>query len=166
MENMTQERAPQSDVEQVKLRVQDAAETAKSQTREGLRAQIDSRTTEAGEQVSSTAQAIRTASEQLRREGNDRAASAVEAVAERGQRLGTYLSGANGESVLRDVEAFARQQPWLVATAGLVVGFVGARFVKATSADRYRSSVPVGRGSYAAPQRTAVPTAGGSVDIS
>jgi hypothetical protein len=172
MENMTDERASQSEVEQMKDRVQDAAGSVKSQTRDGLRTQIDTRTTQAGEQVSSTAQAFRTAGEQLRQQGDDRAASIVEGVAQRGERLGSYLSGARGEDVLREAEDFARRQPWLVAGAGLMLGFVAARFVKATSADRYRTTMPAPRGTYTAPQRTyapaertAVPTAGGSVGI-
>jgi len=161
---MTDERTSQSELEQVKERVQDATESVKSGTRDGLRTQIDTRTTQAGEQVSSTARAMRSAGEQLRREGDDRAATAVETVAEHGERLGSYLSEANGETVLREAEDFARRQPWLVAGAGLMLGFVAARFVKATSADRYRTPGPVSYGS-ARTTRAAVPTAGGSGDI-
>ena len=67
MGNITDERTSQSDIEQVKERVQDVAEQAKEQTRDQLRAQIDTRTTQAGEQVSSTARAFRKAGDQLRR---------------------------------------------------------------------------------------------------
>ena len=165
MGNMTDERESQSELEQVKDRVQDAADSVRSGTREQLRTQIDTRTTEAGGQVSSTARAFRTASEQLRLQGDDRAASTVEAVAERGERLGSFLSGADGERVLREAEDIARRQPWLVAGAGLMLGFIAARFVKATSADRYRTTFSARQDGYLPPQQTAVPTAGGSVGI-
>jgi len=162
---MTDERTSQSEVGQVKERVQDAAESVKSQTRDGLRSQIDTRTVQAGEQVSSTAQAMRSAGDELRRQGNDRAASAVEALAERGERLGSFLSDADGERLLREAEDFARRQPTLVVGAGMMLGFFAARFVKATSADRYRTSPPPRYGMYASGQQNAVPTAGGSVGI-
>jgi len=72
MTNVTAERnQQQSATEQVKERVQDVAEQAKGQTREQIRTQINQRSTQAGEQVSSTAAAMRKASEHLRVEGKD-----------------------------------------------------------------------------------------------
>lgn len=168
MGNITDERETQSDVEQVKERVQDAAQQAKGQTREQLRAQIDERTTQVGEQVSSAAQAFRQTAEQLRQEGNDRAGSMVETVAERGERLGSYLSSADGESVLREVEDFARRQPWVVAGIGAVAGFLAARFVKASSRSRYQATAhrytydPATADRYTYDPGAPVPTAGGS----
>ena len=159
MGNITDERQTQSDVEQVKERVQEAAEQAKGHTRDQLRTQIDERTTQVGDQVSSAAQAFRQAAEQLRQQGSDRAGSLVETVAERGERLGSYLSGADGASVLREVEEFARRQPLAVAGAGVVAGFLGARFVKASSRSRYQAAA-ARRSTY--DPAAAIPTAGGS----
>jgi hypothetical protein len=146
MGNITDERTSPtspSDLEHVKERAQGAAEQAKAETRTKLREQIDTRTTEAGEQIGSTAQAIRRASQQLREEGNDRAAEMIDAVADRAQRLGSYLTRADGDALLRDVEDFARRQPWLVAGAGAVAGFLSSRFLKASADSRYqeRSSI-------------------------
>jgi ElaB/YqjD/DUF883 family membrane-anchored ribosome-binding protein len=160
MGNVTEERTSQSELEQVKERVGNAAEQVKGQTREELRAQIDTRTTQAGEQVTSTARAVRRAGQQLREEGNDRAAEAIDAVADRGERLGAYLTGARGDAMLYDVESFARRQPWLVAGAGAVAGFLAARFVKASSVTRYRAAGSRDYGSTGA-----VPTVGGSSDV-
>jgi hypothetical protein len=143
MGNMTGERTGQDGsggVEGVKERVQDAAEQAKSQTRMQLREQIDTRTTEIGDQFGAASRAVRRAGEQLRTEGNERAANLVETLAERGERLGTYLAGANGDRILRDVEDLTRRQPWLAATAGAVAGFLASRFVKATSGNRYHAT--------------------------
>jgi hypothetical protein len=162
MGNITDERETQSDVEQVKERVQDVAEQAKGQTRDQLRTQIDERTTQVGEEVSSAARAFRQAAEQLRQEGSGRAGSLVETVAERGERLGSYLSGADGESVLREVEEFARRQPWVVAGAGVIAGFLGARFVKASSRSRYQVATAP-RSTY--DRAAAIPTAGGSSGV-
>jgi len=147
MGNITEERTSESSldgVEGVKERVQDAAEQAKHQTREQLREQIDTRTTEAGEQLSSAAQAIRRASEQLRTEGNARAANLVDTVADRGEQLGSYLTRTDGNGLLQDVEDFTRRQPWLMATAGALAGFLASRFVKASSGNRYQTRVNAG----------------------
>jgi hypothetical protein len=142
MGNMTDERASESNLEQVTERAQHVAEQAKAETRAQLRDQIDSRTTQAGEQVSSTAQAIRRASEQLRVEGNDRAAGMVDALADRADRLGSYLTRADGDALLRDVEEFARRQPWLIAGVGAVTGFLASRFLKASAGNRYQARGP------------------------
>jgi len=177
MGNITDERTSQSDVEQVKDRVQEVAEQAKGQTRQQLRSQIDTRSTEAGEQLVMSASAFRRTAEQLRQEGNERAASMVEAVADRGDRFGAYLTRADGDAILGDVEDFARRQPWLMVGAGAVVGFAAARFLKASSGIRYRNTAQSPRvygGSQSYRPATsqpytdgsrAVPTAGGSSGI-
>jgi len=129
----------QSLTEQAMEHAQETARDMKGQTREQLRSQLADRSTQVGEQTASAAQAMRRASAQLREEGNDRAAAMIDAVAERGQRLGEYLRDADGEQLLRDIEAFARRQPWLIATGSAVIGFLGSRFVKASSHGRYQS---------------------------
>ena len=76
-----------------------------------------------------------------------------------GRRL-LFLADANGDALLYDIENFARRQPWLVAGAGAVAGFLAARFVKASSGTRYRSA-----GSQGYRATAPVPTAGGSSGI-
>jgi hypothetical protein len=143
MTNMTDDRMQaeqQSGMEQVKDKVGEATDQAKGKTREQLRSQLDQRSTQAGDQASSTASALRRASEQLRTEGNERMANAIDAIADRSQRFGSYLTNTDGERLLNDVEGYARKQPWLMAGAGAVAGFLASRFVKATSSNRYRSA--------------------------
>jgi ElaB/YqjD/DUF883 family membrane-anchored ribosome-binding protein len=130
----------QSLAEQAKERAQDTARDVKGQTREQLRSQLADRSTQVGEQAASAAQALRRSSSQLREEGNERVAAMIDAVADRGQRLGEYLRDADGEQLLRDIEEFARRQPWLMVSGSAVVGFLGSRFVKASSHGRYQSS--------------------------
>ena len=134
------ERDSQSVTEQAKEHVQEVAEQAKSQTREQLRSQINHRSTQVGDQAETTAKAVRRASEQLRSEGNDRAANVIDAVADRGERFGAYLRRADGDQILRDVEDFARKQPWLIAGGSAVAGFLASRFMKATSRDRFHAA--------------------------
>jgi ElaB/YqjD/DUF883 family membrane-anchored ribosome-binding protein len=134
----------------VKEQVQDAAAQAKGQTREQLRGQIDCRSTQVGEQLSSTAQAVRRAAAELRDDGKEGSAKLVDGLAGRGEQLGSYLSRADGDQLLRDVEDLGRKQPWLFVGASAVVGFLASRFMKASSSSRYQSHASVSDGSPAA----------------
>ena len=119
--------------------VQEKAQELKGTAGERVRQEVDARSTEAGTQLQGTAAAMRRTTEQLRQEGNDGPARAMDYVAERAERLGSYLAGANADQVLRDVEGFARRQPWLVAVGGATAGFFAARFLKASSSTRYQA---------------------------
>jgi ElaB/YqjD/DUF883 family membrane-anchored ribosome-binding protein len=114
------------------------AQEVRSQAGDRLRDELDSRSRQAGEQVSSTAGAIRRVGEQLREDGNPGVAKYADQVAERVERLGRYLSQSSADGILHDAESFARRQPWLVALGGAAVGFLASRFVKASSANRYQ----------------------------
>jgi ElaB/YqjD/DUF883 family membrane-anchored ribosome-binding protein len=136
-----------STTEQAKERVQGTAQQVgqkaqevRDQAGERVRKELDTRSTEAGEQVSTTADAIRRVGEQMREDGNQGVAKYAEQVADRVERLGTYLTQSSADRVLHDVESFARRRPWLAALGGAAVGFLASRFVKASSATRYQRS--------------------------
>ena len=90
-------------------------------------------------------------------------------MAERSDRLGAYLTRTDGDGLLRDVEDFARRQPWLVVGAGAVAGFLTARFVKASSDARYRQRLRQAGTDERPAARVATsssrPTAGGSSGV-
>jgi hypothetical protein len=137
--------ADRSTTEQVNDQVRDKVQLAQDkawgalgQGRSRLRDQIDQRSTQAGEQVQSTAQDVRSMAEQLRGQGKDTPARVAEQVADRAESFGSYLRDADGERLLRDVEDVARRQPWLVAAGGLALGFAASRFLKASSSRRYQ----------------------------
>jgi ElaB/YqjD/DUF883 family membrane-anchored ribosome-binding protein len=127
--------------------VQEKAQELRGTAGERVRQAVDTRSTEAGTQLQGTASAMRRTTEQLRQEGNEVPAKAMDFVAERTERLGSYLTGADADQVLRDVEAFARRQPWLVAVGGATVGFFAARFLKASSSARFNAAGSAGTGS-------------------
>ena len=129
----------QETAQQVQQQVQEKTQQVRGQASGRLREEIDTRSTQAGEQVTSTADAMRRVGEQLRGEGNEAPARLADQAAERAQRLGGYLTEANADRILSDVENFARRQPWLVGIGGVVLGFLASRFVKASSSRRYES---------------------------
>ncbi len=119
--------------------LQEKASQAQAQGRERLRQQIDNRSTQAGDQMTSTASALRQTAQHLRGEQQESQANLLEGIAERVERFGGYLTAHDGDRLLRDVERFARRQPWLVAGGGAVLGFFAARFMKASSGRRYET---------------------------
>jgi hypothetical protein len=129
-----------------KEQVQDKAQDAQEKVKEGaqqvqarMRDQVDQRSTQAGEQISATADALRTTSRQLRDQGQDGPAQAAEKAAHHAERVGGYLSESSADRILGDLEDFGRRQPLAVIGLGIVAGFVASRFLKASSRDRYQA---------------------------
>ncbi len=132
---------------QVAGQAQEKAQEAAGQAKGRAREEIDKRSTDAGQQVKTTADDIRTVGEQLREQGKDGPAKIADQAAERAQKLGGYLEDSDADRILRDVEDFARRQPWAVVAGGVVLGFAAARFLKASSSPRYQQSYGSGSGS-------------------
>jgi hypothetical protein len=130
------------DTGQAKERVQDVKEQARGRLRE----QANQRSTQAGQQLSSAADDVRSVAGELRTQGKDTPARYAEQAADKAQEIGQRLQDASGEELLRDVEDFARRNPWAVAAGGLVLGLAASRMLKASSSQRYRASISGGNG--------------------
>ena len=140
-----QVRSATSDVvDQAQGKVQEAADQArqkaveaKEQGKSLLRSQIEDRSSQAGQQLHSTVQDLRTVGEQLRSQGQETPAKIADQVADRGEQVAQYLRTTDGDRLLRDVEQFARRQPWAVIAGGVALGFVASRFMKSSSSKRF-----------------------------
>jgi hypothetical protein len=137
----------QEKAKEVASQAQDKAREAAGQARGRMREQVDQRSTQLGQQVTANAGDARSVAEELRSKGKDTPARYVEQAADRAERLGGYLEQSDGDRILSDVEDFARRNPWAVAAGGLALGFAAARMLKASSSERYRSSLSAGNGS-------------------
>lgn len=131
---------PESQQSSSMEQVQDQAVEVKSRAGGQMREQVNSRSTQAGEQVSSVAGALRRTSQQLREEGKDQPARLIEQGADRAERFGEYLRNLDADSLLQDVENFGRRRPWLMAAGAAVAGLAASRFLRASSARRYEAS--------------------------
>lgn len=125
---------------QAKEQVQQKAEEVKGQASSRVRDQLDTRSTQIGEQATTFAQALRRAAEHLDGEGNEAGAKAAHQAADQVERLAGYLTGSSSDRLLADIESFGRRRPWAAGATGAVLGFVGARFLKASSESRYDTS--------------------------
>ena len=134
-------------VDQASGMAQDAASAAqekaselRDQGSERLREQFDQRSANAGAQARSLAEALRRSGNELSTEGNDGAAKLTGQAAQGIERVGIYLEQKHGDEVMRDIETFARRQPWLLAGLGMLAGATVARFLKASSGRRIGGS--------------------------
>jgi ElaB/YqjD/DUF883 family membrane-anchored ribosome-binding protein len=141
----------QDKAQEVAGQAQEKAREAAGKAQEGVRRQIDQRSTEAGERVATTAQDLRSVGEELRKQGKDAPAKLADRAAEQTEKVGSYLKERGPDEMLEDVEDFGRERPWAVLAGGVAVGVVAARFLKASSRNRYQQRN--GSGSPT-PQRT------------
>jgi ElaB/YqjD/DUF883 family membrane-anchored ribosome-binding protein len=130
--------------------IQEKARDAAGQAQDTVRQQVEQQTKKAGEQISGTADDLRSVGEELRKQGKDRPAKLADRAAEQTEKVGSYLSGAAPDQMLHDAEDFGRERPWALLGGGLVLGAVAARFLKASSRGRYQErsragSSPAGR---------------------
>jgi ElaB/YqjD/DUF883 family membrane-anchored ribosome-binding protein len=121
-------------------KTQEKAQDVKGQVSARARTELDTRSTQLGEQVTSVVQALRKTGEQLQGEGNEIGGRAVQAMADRAERLGGYLRNLNADRLTGDLESFGRRRPWRTAGLGVAAGFMASRFLKASAANRYEAS--------------------------
>lgn len=119
---------------------QEKAMELRSRGSDQLRQQLDTRTTDAGREARSVAQALRQSGENLRGEGKSQAASVTTGAADRVEQLAQYLERVDGDQLLKDAEQFARRRPWLIAGMSMVAGLLASRMMKASSERRFESS--------------------------
>jgi len=119
-------------------KAQDKAQQAAGQARSRVRDEVDTRSTQAGEQADSVAQDVRSVGEHLRSQGKDKPAEYADKAAERVAGLGDYLKRSDGDAILRDVERFGRERPWAVMAGGVALGIAASRLLKASSSRRYQ----------------------------
>jgi hypothetical protein len=124
---------------EVGTQAKEKTQEAGAQARTRVRDEVDRRSTDAGQQAGSAAQALREASGKLREDGNEPVAKGLEQVADRIDRAGGWLRDADGDRILRDVEDFGRRNSLAVMAGGLAIGFAASRLLKASSRRRYES---------------------------
>jgi hypothetical protein len=144
MTNATDQGQEESLAGQASAKAQDAASVAQEKASElreqgsaRLRDQFDQRSNQAGSQARSLAEALRRSGNDLNGEGNGNVSQLTNQVADRIDGLGSYLEQKSGDELMRDLETFARRRPWMLAGLGMLAGVAAARFMKASSEQRY-----------------------------
>src|SRR3954453_19575993 len=126
--------------QEVAGQAQEKAQEAAGQASDRVREQVDQRSTQAGEQVRTHATDLRSVGDSLREQGKEQPAKLADQAADRLERAGGWLTSADADRILGDVEDFARKSPWAVMAGGLALGFAASRMLKASSTERYNTS--------------------------
>jgi hypothetical protein len=146
--------------QEVAGQAQEKAQQAAGQAKYRIRGQIDDRSTQAGQQVSTHAQDLRSVGDSLREQGKDQPAKLADQAADRLERAGSWLTNSDADRILGDVEDFARKNPWAVMAGGIALGFAASRMLKASSTDRYQTRGGY-NGGYGTTPRSIPATTGG-----
>ena len=137
---------------------QDQAQQLASQAREQITTQLAGQKDRATDQLGSISSALHRTSENLHDEDQDAVARYIGDAAQQVDRLSDYLRTHTVSELLSEAERYARREPALFLGGAMLVGLLGARFLKSSRPgsdyDRYgdRSGGQAYRG-YAPPRR-------------
>ena len=129
---------------------------AAGQARGWLAKEVDRRSTDAGDQITTVAQDARSFSELLRNHEKQTPSKVFQQVASSGEKVGAYLSTSDAEKIRTDAESFGRRQPWIVGLTTIGLGFAAARVLRASDLQRAKRREEALR---AVPVHPAYPTA-------
>jgi hypothetical protein len=101
-------------------------------SRDRARAEMDDRSTWAGERVVGIAADVRDVAGDLRARGKDQPARLAEDAARRIERFGDYLRESDTDRILADARDLGRRQPALVVAGAAVIGIAAGRLVRAS----------------------------------
>jgi hypothetical protein len=136
---------------------QKAEDSAEDMRRRAISA-VDQQKDAAVGGIEGVAQALRSASDDLRERGQPVAAEYSRQVADGLESMANWVNRRNLDDVVGSVEDFARQRPVAFIGGAVVAGFALARFMKSSSVRRSRMSEHEFRGatarSYRQPRRT------------
>ena len=109
--------------------------TIAEQAQQTAEAHVSTQKDQAANALHSVAEAVRQSSGQLRREQPQLASLATQA-AERVDRASEYIRGHDVRDFVREAEQFARREPLIFLGGAFAVGFLAARFLKASSPEQ------------------------------
>mgnify|MGYP001176803221 CR=1 FL=1 len=130
--------------ERAKAQASEVAEQAKEQASrlsDRARDQISTRAEQQKERATDRLQDIGSAlhetSGSLRDRDQDAAARLVEGMADRVEHFAGYLREHSVDDMMNQAERFARREPELFLGGAMLLGLMGARFLKSSSSERY-----------------------------
>lgn len=126
----------------VRGRAREAVKQVKEKAGERIESKLSDSKTRAAETLSGVASTLHSSSQQLREQNQESASRAIERAAEGVERFATYLQDTNVDDVVASVHEFARRQPAAFIGGAFALGFIASRFIKATSPEGRRRSLP------------------------
>jgi len=116
----------------MKDQVVDQAKSTFQQARDRASSSLGESKGQLSEQVRNIADALRRTTEHLRSEDQQRIAGLTDTVARQVEQVADYLSNKDARAMRQDLENLARRQPAVMIGGALVLGLIGARFLKSS----------------------------------
>lgn len=139
-------------IREVKDQVVGQARSTLEQARDRARSSLGESKGQFADQFGTIAAALRRTTEHLRSEDQQRIATLTDTVARQVDQVANYLRSKDASAMRNDLENLARRQPALMLGGALVLGLIGARFLKSSQREkRLREGYPrqrFGDGSY------------------
>lgn len=140
-------------IREVKDQVVGQARSTLKQARDRAGSSLGESKGQFADQFGTIAEALRRTTEHLRSEDQQRIAGITDTVARQVDQIADYLRNKDARAMRADLENLARRQPALVMGGALILGLVGARFLKSSQKDRRfrgesQSYGRVGNGGY------------------
>jgi len=129
-------------IREVKDQVVDQAKNTLQQARERASSSLGEGKNQFADQFGTVAEALRRTTEHLRSENQERIAGMTETVARQVDQVANYLRNKDARAMKQDLENLARRQPALMIGGAVVLGLIGARFLK--SSERRKASGRLG----------------------
>ena len=121
--------------EDVRSKAEETASTLVDQAQQVASTQANSQMTRAASLLDGVAQSLHDTSSSMR-EQQPQIASVADQAAGRVEDFSSYLRDHDMNDVVRDAESYARREPLVFLGAAFAVGFIAARFLKASSPKR------------------------------
>jgi hypothetical protein len=128
------ESSAREQIREVKDQVVDQAKNTFQQARDRASSSLGESKSQIADQFGTVANALRRTTEHLRSEDQQRIAGLTDTVARQVDQVANYLRTRDARAMKQDLENLARRQPALMLGGALVLGLIGARFLK--SSDR------------------------------
>ncbi|HWN18290.1 MAG TPA: hypothetical protein VNO19_05185 [Gemmatimonadales bacterium] len=124
-------------IREVKDQVVGQARNTLQQARERASSSLGESKGQVADQFGTIAAALRRTTEHLRSEDQQRIAGLTETVARQVDQVSNYLRNKDASAMRADLENLARRQPAIMIGGALVLGLIGARFLKSSQRARF-----------------------------
>ena len=125
-------------IREVKNQVVDQAKNTLQQAKDRAGSSLGESKGQFADQIGAVAEALRRTTEHLRSEDQNRIAGLTETLARQVDQVSNYLRTKNAAAMRNDLENVARRQPAVMIGGALVLGLIGARFLKSSERRRAR----------------------------
>jgi sirohydrochlorin ferrochelatase len=123
-------------IREVKDQVVGQAKNSFQQARERATSSLGESKGQFADQFGTVADALRRTTEHLRSEDQQRIAGLTETLAQQVEQVANYLRNKDARAMRTDLENLARRQPALMLGGALLLGLMGARFIKSSQRDQ------------------------------